>query len=253
MKPLIGIGADILTPQDGGKERAFNYLSYVEAVRKAGGIPLLIPPQADAAAAILCRIDGLVLVGGNDCDPALWGEEPHPSIVPMDRRRQASDLELARGARSLGIPTLGVCLGMQMMAIASGGRIIQDIASEIDTPITHAGTASDRPCHEIVVREGTRLAEIVGSGRHLVNSTHHQAIRNPVAGLRVSAEASDGIVEAIEDPGHPYYLGVQWHPEDMVGEPAGEGPFRGLVDAARGRTEARREVPAEVGRMAPER
>src|SRR5579859_4032012 len=142
-KPLIGIGCDILQ-QEGERDRAFAYTTYTEAVRKAGGIPVIVPPQPENAAEIVEELDGILLAGGFDCDPSVYGQERHPSVEPMDPRRQNNDMTLARAARETGIPTLGICLGVQMMNVAAGGTLIQDIDSQVDTEIEHASEPADR-------------------------------------------------------------------------------------------------------------
>lgn len=231
-KPIIGIGSDILaTP--GKRDRVFAYTSYIESLRRAGAVPVLIPPQPENAADLVESLDGIVLAGGGDCDPAVYGEEPHPSVEPMDPRRQDNDLTLARIARDRGIPTLGICLGVQIMNIVAGGRIIQDIDSQAGTSIVHASVPEDRARHDVRVEDGTRLAAILGARTFNVNSSHHQAIRSAGQGLRVTAQAPDGIIEGLEDPAHPFYVGVQWHPEDMPGEESAATIFRAFVEAAR--------------------
>ena len=128
-KPLIAIGADVAS--DGTRDRAFNYMTYVSAVLAAGGVPLIVPPQSDPEnlAAVIEAADGVLLAGGFDCDPSVYGEEPHPSCELMDPRRQQNDLELARLARQSRVPTLGICLGMQVMNVARGGTLVQDVPS----------------------------------------------------------------------------------------------------------------------------
>lgn len=231
-KPIIGIGSDILaTP--GRRDRVFAYTAYIESLRRAGAVPVLIPPQPENAADLVESLDGIVLAGGDDCDPAVYGEEPHPSVEPMDPRRQENDLMLARTARDRGIPTLGICLGVQIMNIVAGGRIIQDIDSQVGTSIEHASVPEDRARHDVKIVDGTRLASILGARTLEVNSSHHQAIRSAGQGLRVTAQAPDGIIEGLEDPKHPFYVGVQWHPEDMPGEESATTIFRAFVEAAR--------------------
>jgi putative glutamine amidotransferase len=231
-KPIIGIGSDILaTP--GKRDRVFAYTTYIESLRRAGAVPVLIPPQPENAADLVESLDGIVLAGGDDCDPAVYGEQPHPSVEPMDPRRQDNDLMLARIARDRGIPTLGICLGVQIMNIVAGGRIIQDIDSQVGTSIEHASVPEDRARHDVKVADGTRLASILGARTLEVNSSHHQAIRSAGQGLRVTAQAPDGIIEGLEDPKHPFYVGVQWHPEDMQGEESATTIFRAFVEAAR--------------------
>ena len=232
--PLIAIAADIGLA--GERERASVPASYIDAVRRAGGIPLLVPPGDEGeAAAIADLADALLLVGGNDCDPAVFGEEPHPSIELIDPRRQRNDLALAGAARRAGLPTLGICLGMQIMNVAAGGALIQDIPSQVGGRITLDGESSGRARHAVTVEEGTRLAALIGAGRHDVYSTYHQAVRAAGSGIVFTAAADDGVVEALEDPVHPFFLGVQWHPEDMAGERAAEPLFEAFVAAARAR------------------
>jgi putative glutamine amidotransferase len=230
-KPIIGIGSDVhVTP--GKRDRSFAYLTYTEAVRRAGAIPLLIPPQPENADELMEALDGVLLAGGFDADPALYGEEAHPTVEPMDPRRQSNDLALAEAARKRGVPTLGICLGLQVMNVAAGGTLIQDIDSQHDTEISHASIPEDRARHEVIVEAGTKLASVLRPGEYTVNSSHHQAIRDVGDGLRVNAHAPDGIIEGVEDPRHPFYLGVQWHPEDMPGEPSASTLFDRFIAAA---------------------
>ena len=224
IKPIIGIGSDVQSPE-GERERAFTYLTYVEAVRRAGAIPVLIPPQPENAEQLMRELDGFLLAGGDDCDPAVYGEERHPTVDPMDVRRQANDLALAEAARKHEVPMLGICLGLQVMNIAAGGTLIQDIDSQHDTEIQHASIPEDRGRHDVIIEKGTHLAGVLPALELNVNSSHHQAIRKVGQGLRVTALAPDGIVEGVEDPKHPFYLGVQWHPEDMTGETSGSALF----------------------------
>jgi len=240
-KPLIGIGSDVLQKQ-GERDRAFVYTTYVDSLRRAGAIPLLIPPQPENAADVVDDLDGVLLAGGDDFDPSVYGEPRHPSVEPMDPRRQENELNLARLARQRGIPTLGICLGVQVMNVAAGGSLIQDIDSDID----HASEPSDRHRHEVAVDDGTRLARILGERTLNVNSSHHQAIKDVGDGLRVTAHAPDGIIEGLEDPRHPFYVGVQWHPEDMSGERSASALFAAFVEAARKHAAAKRKGATEM-------
>lgn len=242
-KPLIGIASDV-EHVEGQRDRAFTYLTYVESLRRAGAIPVLIPPQPENASAIVEELDGILLAGGEDCDPTLYGEERHPRVTDlMDERRQTNDLTLAQVARQRGIPTLGICLGLQVMNVAGGGTLVQDIDSAIDTEIRHASKPEDRARHDIMVEQGTKLASIVPAVELNVNSSHHQAIGRVAEGLRVTAHAPDGVVEGLEDPRHPFYVGVQWHPEDMAGEGSASTLFGAFVEAARKYAETRKETP----------
>ena len=253
IKPIIGIGSDVLhTP--GKRDRVFAYFTYTEAVRRAGAIPLLIPPQPENAADLLSRIDGLLLAGGFDCDPSIYGEEQHPTVEPMDPRRQDNDLALAEAARELGVPSLGICLGLQVMNVAAGGTLIQDIDSQHDTEIRHASEPEDRGRHDVIIEQDTQLASMLPAAELNVNSSHHQAIREVGRGLRVTAHAPDGIIEGVEDPHHPFYLGVQWHPEDLAGEESAATLFAAFIEAARSHAAARRQATelSPVGARPPE-
>jgi putative glutamine amidotransferase len=227
-KPLIGIGSDVVQ-KPGERDRAFVYTTYIESLKRAGAVPVLIPPQPENAADLAEALDGILLAGGDDCDPAEYGEEKHPSCETMDPRRQKNDLGLAKLARERGIPTLGICLGVQMMNVAAGGSLIQDIESNID----HASEPGDRHRHDVHIDSSTQLGGILGDQELNVNSSHHQAIGRVADGLRVTAKAPDGIVEGLEDPSHPFYVGVQWHPEDMNGESSASAIFGAFVEAAR--------------------
>jgi putative glutamine amidotransferase len=231
-KPLIGIGSDVVQ-KNGERDRAFVYTTYIESLKRAGAVPVLIPPQPENAADILEGIDGILLAGGDDCDPAEYGEEKHPSCEPMDPRRQHNDLGLARLARERGIPTLGICLGVQVMNVAAGGTLIQDIGSAIGTDIDHASEPSGRHRHDVHIEAATKLGRILGVRELNVNSSHHQAVGRVAGGLRVTAQAPDGVVEGLEDPSHPFYVGVQWHPEDMPDESSATAIFGAFVEAAR--------------------
>lgn len=243
MKPIIGIGSDV-QHVEGKRDRAFIYTTYIDALRHAGAIPVLIPPQPENAVEIVEGLDGILLAGGDDCDPALYGEESLPSVEPMDACRQSNDLALARVARERGIPTLGICLGLQVMNVAAGGTLVQDIDSQIETEIRHASDPEGRALHDVLIEKGTRLAGILPAAELNVNSSHHQAIKDVAGGLRVTAYAPDGVVEGLEDPHHPFYIGVQWHPEDMSGEGSASSLFGAFVEAARTFAEEKRVIPS---------
>jgi len=251
-KPIIGIGADVhAADAQGVRHRAFGYLTYVDAIRKAGAIALIIPPQPENAAEVVERIDGLLLAGGYDCDPGEYGEEAHHTVKAMDQRRQANDLALARVAREERLPTLGICLGAQVMNVAAGGSLIQDIASQVQSDIEHSSDPSNRARHDVRVEAGTRLEKILKQNHVEANSSHHQAVKTAGQGLTISAYAPDGVAEAIEDPGHPFYVGVQWHPEDMMSGALAAELFSSFIESARLHAAQRQhgnDAPVDAGR-----
>ncbi|MGE0710859.1 MAG: gamma-glutamyl-gamma-aminobutyrate hydrolase family protein [Planctomycetota bacterium] len=230
-RPLIGIEVD-LEHAPSGRRYAKCYESYFDAVSEAGGAPLLVPPAPAAALARqLASIDALVFPGGDDFHASAWGEEQRPCarFVASDERRLDAGRALLEGALAARLPYLGVCYGMQLLALLHGGALVQDVPDEVPRCLDH------RASHEVEVAPGTLLARLAGAGRGEVNSRHHQAVRVPGAGLRVSARAPDGVVEAIEgEEQGRFLLGVQWHPEDIPG-PLGRGLFAALVEAARAR------------------
>lgn len=230
-RPRIGLNCDLATTA--GTEVAKVNWNYVASVADAGGLPVLFAPvDEDGVAALVDVVDGLVLTGGRDYDPASYGEPRHPATQLLDPRRTAFDLALARAARARGLPILGICGGAQLINIACGGTLLQHIPDAFGTAINHQWGDGDEPFHDVEVVPDSRLAGIVGGGRLRVNSSHHQAVGRVGQGLRVVARAPDGTVEAIEGTGEPFLLGVQWHPERMRTRPDQMALFRALVEAA---------------------
>jgi putative glutamine amidotransferase len=213
--------------------------SYTEAITKAGGIPLLIPLSLDEKDlnTILGRVDGLLLPGGGDIDPALYDGSVDVPLGGLDRERDRTELFLCQIAVALGVPFLAICRGLQLFNVALGGALIEDLASMKPEAIDH-----DLPdyqprnylAHSVTVLPDSALFQHLRSESCKVNSIHHQAIRTVAPGLKVTALAPDGIIEAAELPDHPFGLGVQWHPENLVDDdPAMLSLFKGLVTAAR--------------------
>jgi putative glutamine amidotransferase len=236
--PVIGITCDAILKNVPVRRHALND-PYVACVLEAGGLPMILPNPAPAlatkaAAAYLSKVDGLLLTGGDDVDPSNYGQEPHPRLEDRDPVRDAFEIALARAAHKRAIPVLAICRGMQVANVALGGSLIQDIPSQVGESVRHRkGPDGNPPSHEIAVEDGTRLRELVGGPRALVNSYHHQTADRVAPGLRVSARTADGVVEALEDPEHPFFVGVQWHPERAAEDPVTRGLFREFMAAAR--------------------
>lgn len=235
--PVIGISCSTLPPTDSDEHHRHSIPEvYIDCVVEAGGLPLILPNiDASHAPAYLDRIDGLVLSGGYDMDPEMFGEHPHPKLGIVDHTRDAFELALCRGMRERGLPTFPICRGLQVVNVAYGGTLIQDIPSQVEDPIAHAQRTIRRSAlgHAIDIVEGSHLHEVAGTLRTRVNSYHHQAVRKLGAGLVVTARAPDGVIEALEDPNHPWCVAVQWHPERRPEDPLTRSLFANLVEAAR--------------------
>jgi putative glutamine amidotransferase len=193
--------------------------AYTNALATFGLIPLILPPLAAAtAAATLTDVAGLVLTGGEDIDPKFFGETPHPATGAPHHARDSYELALARRAHELRVPTLAICRGVQIMNVALGGSLVQDIPSQCDTAVDHnpSGRRAER-VHGIRIDGSSRLARVVDSRDIRVNSSHHQSLAQVAPGLTVSARSDDGVIEAVEphDPAW-WMIGVQWHPEELV-------------------------------------
>lgn len=236
-RPLIGINCDYAHRPSGGKRLALN-LNYVRAVEDAGGTPVLLPwqPRASLRRA-LEAVDGVLLTGGDDLDPALYAQKPHPVLKLMDRERQAFDLLLVREVLSRRIPTLALCLGCQLLNVARKGGLVQDIPSQVPGALGHSRTAGiPRPWHRVKLLPDSHVAQILGCNSLKTNSFHHQSIGRLGLGLTATAWSSDGVVEAVEDSRHPFLVAVQWHPERCYREhPVHAKLFRALVLASRAR------------------
>jgi gamma-glutamyl-gamma-aminobutyrate hydrolase PuuD len=210
-------------------------LDYVEAVERAGGRPVLIPPSDDGVEETLDALDGIVFSGGADVDPSIYGADPHPETDAPQARRDAGELSLLTGALERDLPTLAICRGFQLLNVARGGDLVQHLPEKVGHDV-HKQVPGVFAEHPVEVKGGTRLAAIVGA-RGEVTSHHHQAIGRLGDGLVETAWAADGTLEACEDPSQRFTLGVQWHPE------AGEDQrlFDALVDEARAYRAAREE------------
>jgi putative glutamine amidotransferase len=239
-RPVIGITSSQFI--DKASHGAFNRHSvsraYSDAVHRAGGVPMILPFFADVADEMLDLIDGLILSGGADIDPARFGDsEIHPQTYDILPERDAAEFALTAGALERDMPVLGICRGIQVLNVAMGGTLYQDVPDQFGPKIGHRQQdrqiAADQPGHQVASAAGSLLERIYGLTQIPVNSFHHQAVRDAAPGTTVSGIASDGLIEAIESPEHRFVLGVQWHPELMFAtDDIHLAPFRGLVEAA---------------------
>ena len=207
MKPKIGIAAD----------RPGRLPSYQASVEQAGGeVQPLFPDTVTSHT--LDELDGLMLTGGGDVDASEFNDLNHPTVHHVNRDRDRMELNFTREALQRGIPVFGICRGMQVMNIALGGNLIQDIPDEIKSLLVHDDSDNSRYniAHDVLIRKGTRLHSILGKERVSVNSFHHQAVKDLGKGLIATAWSDDGVIEGLEMPEEPYFLGVQWHPEEFV-------------------------------------
>jgi len=216
MRPVVGVTCGSI-PEGG---RLALDLEYVEALCRAGAVPFVIAPglPEEALPEVLESLDGLLLSGGPDVDPAHFGEDPLPAMGRIDPGRDGVELPLARLALGAGLPILGICRGAQVLNIAAGGDIYQDLPSQLPGCLGHVQqpTPMTYPTHGLEVRDDSLLCAITMTTGFRVNSWHHQAVRKPAPGFAVTATAPDGVAEAIEKPGAPFVLGVQFHPESMA-------------------------------------
>lgn len=226
MNRIVAVSATRRT--DEGRERVALNTAYVRALTSAGLVPVIVPPllDADVACAVLDHVDGLVLTGGEDVDPARYQATPHPKLGETDAARDVMELALITGAERRRLPVLAICRGIQILNVALGGTLFQDLATERPGPIDHADQSAR---HGLKIEPRTRLHGVLGALAASVNTRHHQAIRELAPGLRATAWAEDGVIEGVERAGAdaPWTLAVQWHPEDDVESAL----FRGFATA----------------------
>ena len=236
--PLIGVSMSITVGT--APERAYVNSTYLNAIQQAGGVPVALPAQLSPRSweRLAAELDGLLLTGGGDIDPALFGEAPHPTLYDVAPIRDSFEATAARWALERGVPLLCVCRGVQVLNVALGGSLYQDVATDPGTQLEHSQKGPrNEPSHKVTVTPGSRLAEVMGADEVEVNSMHHQAIKRLGDGLRDVAWAPDGIIEGVEMPGDErFVVGVQWHPEELVGrDQAARNLFDAVVEAARRR------------------
>ncbi|MEW9668935.1 gamma-glutamyl-gamma-aminobutyrate hydrolase family protein [Ammoniphilus sp. 3BR4] len=214
MKPLIGItasfdGTHIKVPKEN-----------IQAILQAGGLPFILPYAEDEQTIrqIASQLDGLLLTGGGDIDPFLFGDEPLPSLGSITPERDTLEVLLIREMLSLDKPILGICRGCQILNIAAGGDMYQDIYTQKSSPLLQHSQNAPRyhVSHYADIRQKTLLHRIMGEERIKINSFHHQAVRNLADGFCIAATSTDGVIEAFDSREHAFVLGVQWHPEDLI-------------------------------------
>jgi putative glutamine amidotransferase len=211
-RPLIGITSVYKADKEGGTASTWVNFAYVEAVAENGGAPVILPTITGEQ--ILHRyvdeLDGLVLVGGADIPPSAYGQQPHETVKVMPSQRYNFEREMIALWLASGKPILGVCLGMQLTNVVSGGTLIQDIPSQVGTKVAHR-----RKYHRVQIEPDSLLAKILGTDEALVYSNHHQAVKDLGKALKVVARSEDGVIEALERVDGMFGLFVQWHPEQM--------------------------------------
>jgi putative glutamine amidotransferase len=236
-QPIIGITTY-------GRDKSEHFMlptAYVDAVRRAGGIPILLPPGEPHQAQLFELLDGLILAGGGDIDPNLYGGTLHETIYMIDEERDKGEIELVKMSLETGLPLLPICRGIQVLNVALGGTLIEHLPDEVGVEISHRQVwDSPNPPHSgplphpIAVESTSHLAEIMGQAEVSAASWHHQALRRVAPGLQVVAHAPDGTIEAVEMPDHPWLVAVQWHPEiTAAADPVQQRLFDALVRAAR--------------------
>ncbi|WPK11853.1 gamma-glutamyl-gamma-aminobutyrate hydrolase family protein [Lysinibacillus louembei] len=230
MKPIIGV-----TMHTGDKKLEINE-TYIQSVELAGGIPLCIPHlDAYDVEQVLNKVDGLLLIGGHDVNPQLYGQEPHQKLGMFHTKRDNSDLAIVQNAFQRNMPILAICRGHQVLNVAFGGTLIQDIPSQSEQSIAHVqASLRDEATHTVKIN-GEKLHAIFDVEQVRTNSFHHQAIDQLGEGLVIAGVAADGINEAVEHEGHPFCIGVQWHPEAMA--PSGDEHsiklFKAFIEACK--------------------
>jgi putative glutamine amidotransferase len=243
VKPLIGVTTSELRPGELATLRRHGEpphaemalgITYARAVEAAGGLPVVMPPLApEAVPALVDRLDGLLLSGGPDLDPEAYGAEPHAELGDTEAGLDEFEYAIVREALDRGLSILGICRGAQALNVARGGTLHQHLPELIGDEVAHRQRAdARRPTHRVQVSPGSRLASVLRVAELRVNSFHHQAVDRLGAGLRVSARAPDGTVEAIEDPALPFVLAVQWHAETLSERATERRLFDELVAAA---------------------
>lgn len=223
MRPIIGITCDTyISPPDTSGGRTYDISAvgrkYIDAIEAAGGAPILLPSVSNQeyASRFIDVLDGLLLTGGEDIDPSLYGEEPQWVLGNQDEAKDQLEFWLIEEALDRNLPIFGICRGTQMLNVVAGGSLYQDVRLFSEEVIKHYQRASGaHPTHSIEIDPASKLFEIIGERSIRVNSFHHQSVKDIARGFKVTARAKDGIIEALESQNYPFVLGVQFHPEAM--------------------------------------
>ncbi|MGH2568602.1 MAG: gamma-glutamyl-gamma-aminobutyrate hydrolase family protein [Bacteroidota bacterium] len=227
-RPIIGI-----TTYGKNKEKEyFLPAEYVEAVQSAGGFPILLPPGKTDPRTVLELVDGLIFSGGGDIDPKLYRGFPHPMIERIDPERDAFEMELARLISKTSTPVLGICRGMQVLNVASGGSLIEHLPDVAGNQVPHRSPTGKAVEHFVTLEPESRFREILNETSVPVQSWHHQALREIPNAWTIVARSDDNLVEALEHRTHPWMLAVLWHPEMSYQAEHHRRLFRALVEAA---------------------
>lgn len=242
-RPLIGVTAgtrEMMTGPWAGHEAVQLTAAHVRAVEAAGARAVILAPQDPWSDEELAELDGIVLTGGTDLDPALYGGSERPTDLPADRARDAFELSVYRAARRVGLPVLGICRGMQLTVVAEGGKLIQHLPTDLPE---HPTTGEEPTPVDAQIDAASDTALAVGTHAR-VTAYHHQGAAEPTGDLRVVARHESGLPLAVEASRGGFLIGVQWHPEI---DPTGPGVFGALVDAVRARAEVGVHAPAGLG------
>jgi putative glutamine amidotransferase len=230
-RPLIAITIDSSESPDHYESPC----TYSTAVEKAGGLPVLLPFRTDLSLipSYVDHFDGFLFSGGDDLDPALYGESRHPKAIPIDPARQKFELALLAEVEKRRVPALGVCCGSQLMNVYRGGSLIQFLPDEERAgALEHRKVGPELKRHAVTLDMNSELGRAIGKNEISVNTYHKQSVRKIGRGLKIIATAPDGVIEGFEDPSFPLFAAVQWHPERLSDEPEHLAPFKLLVEKA---------------------
>ncbi len=227
MRPLIGISTRAID-KDGRYAVAARY---VTAVIRAGGDAVLLSPESVESETLLARIDGIILSGGGDIVPDLYGGLPHEKLYGIDINRDQAEILAVQYAIEYRLPVLGICRGIQIMNVALGGTLIEHIPDVVGEAVAHRLPDDKESLHSVALLPNALTARIFGIEKMDILSFHHQAIRKTASSLRETAHSSDGIIEGIELPEHPFFIGVQWHPE-LSDDPLQQKLFDAFITAS---------------------